>query len=458
MINKIYQNKTTLLFKLISFFSFLMIIFFYSSCKKENVNDIDDFNKKNILKAEEVKKSEKVGVVNVDRLRFRSDSDIHSKTLRYLDKGAIVTILEKDNMRVKIGEMEDYWYQIEYEGITGWVFGYFIDVYSSYDNAKISAKEYLESTNYDKNNIDLYFEDIVNKNLFFLSDGKINQVTDVKLKQTKVLETESDLDVIDYFFSNISNKLYYIAKRPNHFNDNGNLYYYNIEKNSSHLIAKNVFTADINEKKDIILILSKQKSFNKQYWIIKLLNLELQKEVKDITKIEQKRSNEISENDVFSMTLSRELGSFSYLELDEKSNFIYFKPPEEDLTYIISITNGNYIQVEKEQDSSFKIDSSQFISVNSQEDKTGIIMYSIILNDLFSGKQKEIISSRFYPLNFSISPKKNYLGITMIDMENKIDKYFSSYVYVLSLSTYSLIDISTGGKSYQPKWSNRLLK
>ena len=131
MINKIYQNKTTLLFKLISFFSFLMIIFFYSSCKKENVNDIDDFNKKNILKAEEVKKSEKVGVVNVDRLRFRSDSDIHSKTLRYLDKGAIVTILEKDNMRVKIGEMEDYWYQIEYEGITGWVFGYFIDVYSS---------------------------------------------------------------------------------------------------------------------------------------------------------------------------------------------------------------------------------------------------------------------------------------------------------------------------------------
>ena len=179
---------------------------------------------------------------------------------------------------------------------------------------------------------------------------------------------------------------------------------------------------------------------------------------KDITQIEQNKSSDISENDVFTMTLSRELGSFTYLELDEKGNFIYFKPPEEDLTYIISIVNGNYIQVEKEQETSFKIDSSQFILINSEEESTGEIIYNIILNDKFSGRQKEIISSKFYPLNFSISPKKNYLGITMIDLDNKVDRYFTSYIYVLSLSTYSLIDISTGGKSYQPKWSNRVLK
>jgi hypothetical protein len=255
-----------------------------------------------------------------------------------------------------------------------------------------------------------------------------------------------------------SNNLYYIAKRSNHFNDNGNLYYYNIEKDTNHLISKNVFAADINEKKDIILILSKQKSFNKQYWIIKLLDLESKNDIKDITKIEQNKSNEISENDAFSMTLSRELGSFSYLELDEKDSFIYFKPPEEDLTYIISIANGKYIQVEKEMDSSFKIDSSQFISINSEEDKEGKIIYNLILNDKFSGKHKEIISSKYYPINFSISPKKNYLGITMIDLDKKIGKFFVSYIYVLSLSTYSLIDISSGGKSYQSKWRNKVLK
>ena len=437
---------------------FIIITLFYFSCKKEKIDNIGDLDKKNILKAEEVKKAEKVGVVNVDRLRFRSDNDIHSKTLRYLDKGTIVVIIEKDNIRVKIGEMEDYWYKIEYKGITGWVFGYFIDVYSSYDNAKTGAKKYLQSIDSDKNSIDLFLEETINKNFFFLSDSKLNQVIDVKQKETKILETVPDLDVIDYFFSNNSNNLYYIAKRSNHFNDNGNLYYYNMKEDSNHLITKNVFTADINEKKDIILLLSKQKSFNKQYWIIKLLDLEAQKEIKEITKIEQNKLSEISENDIFSMTLSRELGSFSYLELDEKGNFIYFKPPEEDLTYIISIANGNYIQVEKEQDTSFKIDSSQFILVNSEEDDTGQIIYNIILNDKFSGKQKEIISSEFYPLNFSISPKKNYLGITMIDLDNKIDKYFSSYIYVLSLSTYSLIDISTEGKSYQPKWSSRLIK
>lgn len=458
MIKKKRQNKFIFKIKSLILFSIMIFILFNSSCKKSNINNISDLDKKNILKAEEVKKTGKVGVVNVDRLRFRSDNDIHSKTLRYLDKGAIVTILEKNNMRVKIGEMEDYWYQIEYEGITGWVFGYFIDVYSSYDDAKNGAKKYLDFVNSDKNNIDLYLEDTINKNFFFLSDSKINQVIDLKQKKTKILETAPDLDVIDYFFSNNSNNLYYIAKRSNHFNDNGNLYYYDIEKDENHLISKNVFTADINENKDIILILSKQKSFNKQYWIIKLLNLELQKDVKDIARIEQNKNSDISENDAFSMTLSRELGSFSFLELDEKGNFIYFKPPEEDLTYIISITNGNYIQVEKEQETNFKIDSSQLILINSEEGSNGKIIYSIILNDLFSGKQKEIISSEFYPLYFSISPKKNYLGITMVDLDNKIGKYFSSYVYVLSLSTYSLIDISTDGKSYQPKWRSSLIK
>ncbi len=444
--------------KFIIIYSIILLIIFIFSCKKNNENKDVNLINEGILKAEDLKKTEKVGVVNVDRLRFRSDNDIHSKTLRYLDKGAIVMILKKDNNRVKVGEMEDYWYQIEYEGITGWVFGFFLDVYSSYESAKIGVKKYIEPSEVYENNIDLFLEDAINKNFFFLSNGKINQVIDVREKKVKIINTEPDLEIADYFFSSKSYNLYYIAKRSNNFNENGNLYYYNFENNSNNLITKNVFAADLNEKKDIILILSRLKTFNKQYWIIKIIDLEKESEVKDIAKIEQKKNIEISETDVFSLTFSRELGSFSYLELDENGNFIYFKPPEENLTYLISIANGDFIQIEKEQDPTYNIDSSQFITVNSDEDSNGKIIYNIILNDKFSGKQKEIISSKFYPINFSISPKKNYLGITMINLDKTINKYYSSSVYVLSLSTYSLIDISTESNSYQPKWSNRLLK
>lgn len=442
--------------KFIIIYSIILLIVF--SCKKSNENTDVNLLKEGILKAEDIKKTEKIGVVNVDNLRFRADNDIHSKTLRFLNKGAIVLILKKDNTRVKVGEMEDYWYQIEYEGITGWVFGYFIDVYSSYESAKIGVKKYIEPTDVYENNIDLYFEDAINKNFFFLSNGEINQVIDVSEKKVKILSTEPDLEVVDYFFSNKSLNLYYIAKRSNNFNENGSLYDYNFKNDSNNLITKSVFAADINEKKDIILILSRLKTFNKQYWIIKIIDLEKGLEIKEVAKIEQKKNIEISETDTFSMTLSRELGSFSYLELDENGNFIYFKPPEENLTYLISIVNGDFIQIEKEQDTTFNIDSSQFITVNSDEDVNGKIIYNIILNDKFSGKQKEIISSKFYPINFSISPKKNYLGITMINMDKTINNYYLSSVYVLSLSTYSLIDISSEGNSYQPKWSNRLLK
>ena len=94
MINKFYQKKITKKIESLILSSITIFILFYSSCKKDNINNINNLDKKNILKAIEVKKAEKVGVVNVDFLKFRSDNDIHSKTLRHLHKGYIVTIIE----------------------------------------------------------------------------------------------------------------------------------------------------------------------------------------------------------------------------------------------------------------------------------------------------------------------------------------------------------------------------
>ena len=176
-----------------------------------------------------------------------------------------------------------------------------------------------------------------------------------------------------------------------------------------------------------------QRTINTKYWLIRLLNLEKPDDIKTVTKIKMLHDNTIKEHDTFILTLSREMGSLSFLKLNDEGNFIYFKPSEENLTYIISILNGEYIKVEKEQDELFYIDDSQFITTLSDQDENGEILYSMMLNDTISGRQKLIISSKLYPINFSISPRKNYLGISMINLNKTIDKYYYSQVFILSL-------------------------
>ncbi|MCK4795910.1 MAG: SH3 domain-containing protein [Spirochaetes bacterium] len=439
-------------------FTIIIFLIILLCCKKTLNNNDVPLIKETDLEAKEIKKTKGIGVVNVDRLRFRSDNDLHSKTLRYLDKGIVVTILNKDYKRVRIGEMEDYWYQIEYDGITGWVFGYFLDIYSSYENAKIGAKKYIQLKTIDKKDNIIYYEDAINKNLFFLSNGKILQVIDGRKGIAKILKTQPGLIVVNYFFTKISSSIYYIAKSSSNLNGNGNLYFYDLNKKKNELILKDVYAADINEKNDIALVLSIQKSLKDNYWVIKSFDIKSKSNIKKITKIKQNRDSENLEDDIFSTTLQRELGSFVDLKMDKKANFIYFKPPEENQTYLISISNGDFIQVDIEQSPVYNIDSSQFITINSEQDIDGTGKYSIILKDKFSGMEKEIIRSQLYPISFSISPKKNFLAISMIDVNVQKDKYYPSSVYVLSLSTYSLIAISTEGESYQPKWSSTLLK
>ena len=125
---------------------------------------------------------------------------------------------------------------------------------------------------------------------------------------------------------------------------------------------------------------------------------------------------------------------------------------------LISLKDGEYIKIEREQETNFYIDSSQYISIVSTLDSKQNLLYKMILNDKFSGRQKDITSSKFYPISFYLSPKKNYISITMLDLSKVIDdNYYFSSIYLLSLSTYGLTEISTDGKSYMPKWSNKFI-
>ncbi|HOV13203.1 MAG TPA: SH3 domain-containing protein, partial [Spirochaetota bacterium] len=435
---------------------FLLLLFF--NCKKET-KEVDILLKSDDkINAVEVKNLYGYAVVNVNRLRLRADCDLHSKTLRYLDKGTILRILEKKENRFKIDEMEDYWYNVEIDGIKGFVFGYFIDIYTDYDNANYTSRKYLDFNFQEKTTQDsVSYEDFINNNLFFLSTGKIIQIVDYKKNRARILSTENKLVVTNYFFSKEPNIIYYIAKSLKNIESNGELFKYNLKDDTNTLIVKDIYTGNINIDENIFLSVKLKKIKSIEYWVIESINLTDGSE-KELIKLEIKNKIENLDTDILSNTLRRELGTLAHIEFDDKKKFICFKPPEENQTYLISVLDSTYIKIDIEKSNIFNLDGAKFLQIYSFSDSVSGVVYSLVLKDKFSSFEKEIIRSKFYPTNVNVSPRLGYAAVSMVSTDQIKENYYSGSIYLLSLSTYAFSPVSTDGFSYQPKWSYKLIK
>ncbi len=81
------------------------------------------------------------GVVNAEHLRLRKDPTVDSTAIFTLWRGYEVEILDRSETVESVGNIKDYWYYINYGGLRGWVFGYYLDLYDSKSQADFAAKE-----------------------------------------------------------------------------------------------------------------------------------------------------------------------------------------------------------------------------------------------------------------------------------------------------------------------------
>ncbi|MFH0977285.1 MAG: SH3 domain-containing protein [Spirochaetota bacterium] len=78
------------------------------------------------------KTSDKIGIVFVDKTIMRVDPIIYSSVITYLNKGEILLIISKSDVKEKISNNEDYWYNVRFSrGLTGWVYGANIKIFSA---------------------------------------------------------------------------------------------------------------------------------------------------------------------------------------------------------------------------------------------------------------------------------------------------------------------------------------
>ena len=127
---------------------------------------------------------------------------------------------------------------------------------------------------------------------------------------------------------------------------------------------------------------------------------------------------------------------------------IRFKPPTEDLAYLITLVDGQAIRVPLSKETTINIDSSRSIKVDTIISTNGLVEYQISLNDAVNGYYKEVLRTKLYPLSFKLSKLNDLLAITAVDTSTRVEEIFPSSVFVLSLGTNSLIPVSNDGKSF----------
>ena len=108
---------------------FTILVFF--SCKKEEETIVINLPPTQVLE-----QNTNYGVIISSHLRLRTEPSVKAKAITTLWKGYILEIVSKSSKMDNVEGVDNYWYQISYGGLKGWVFGAFIKLISSFEKAQ----------------------------------------------------------------------------------------------------------------------------------------------------------------------------------------------------------------------------------------------------------------------------------------------------------------------------------
>jgi uncharacterized protein YgiM (DUF1202 family) len=70
-------------------------------------------------------------VVKSPLLRVREEPTNSSTVLSHVRMGALVEVLTKSDKMETVERESNYWYRVDYQGLKGWVFGSYIEIFDS---------------------------------------------------------------------------------------------------------------------------------------------------------------------------------------------------------------------------------------------------------------------------------------------------------------------------------------
>ena len=117
---------------------FLFVLTLLPSCKKDEVMQAINLPPTPILSMRE-----KWGAITSSHLRLRSSPDSNSDvvTTFWNRRDVVLEVLSQSSEKVDVEGREGYWYQVSYDGLVGWVFGGYVELFGTKEQALRSARE-----------------------------------------------------------------------------------------------------------------------------------------------------------------------------------------------------------------------------------------------------------------------------------------------------------------------------
>ncbi|MDR1893254.1 MAG: SH3 domain-containing protein [Spirochaetales bacterium] len=81
------------------------------------------------------------GVVLSSPLRLRQSPSQSAPALASLWQGYVVEIFNRGAQPEEIEGRTGYWYQVNYDGLSGWVFGGYLEIFSSREEARQAVRQ-----------------------------------------------------------------------------------------------------------------------------------------------------------------------------------------------------------------------------------------------------------------------------------------------------------------------------
>ena len=75
-------------------------------------------------------------VVKSPLLRVRGEPSNQATVLSHIRMGAIVEVLTKSDKEETLESESAFWYRIDYQGLKGWVFGTYLEIFDSRSKAQ----------------------------------------------------------------------------------------------------------------------------------------------------------------------------------------------------------------------------------------------------------------------------------------------------------------------------------
>ncbi len=110
---------------------FINIFFLVFSCARDEQITLLELPPTQVLE-----QNTNFAVITSSHLRLRTEPSVKAKAITTLWKGYVLEVVSKSSKKETVEDQENYWYQINYDGLQGWIFGAYIKVFPSIDKAK----------------------------------------------------------------------------------------------------------------------------------------------------------------------------------------------------------------------------------------------------------------------------------------------------------------------------------